>query len=178
MEMDLQSPVITPSMHQSFGMATFRFFLRLAILIFLAFDASAGLLYLLYFWAFRWVELIPTVLAIFCGLSAGLLARIIYKTSPRFIRWLYACLAAAGILAGLGMICRQWLEIDLTGISSALVEPDFFILLAMAGFSALLVVFSWNKKAIVVQPREQQTNVNPELNARYETPEYALPQQP
>jgi hypothetical protein len=176
MEMGMQSQMINPTVHQSFGMAIFRFFLKLAVLFFLTVDASGGLVYLLYSRHFRWTVLIPTVLAIFCGLMAGLSSRLIFKTFPLIVRWFLSCVAAAVTLAGAGLICRQWLEVDLTGITSALVAPDFFTLSAMACFSAFLVVFSWTKKGIVVQPRGQKSELIPETIQASSSPSSAIPQ--
>ncbi len=172
----MQSPVITSTIHPSFGMTIFRFIRRLSILLFLTFDATAGMVYLLYSRLFRWAELIPTILAVFCGLSAGVFSRWIFKDWPRIIRWFFSCASAAAILAGLGILCQKWLMIDLTGVTSALIEPDFFILFSMACVSAFLAIFSWRKKVTIVQPREQTTASNIESMQLFESSKTAFPQ--
>jgi hypothetical protein len=157
MEIGMQSTVITPTAPHGFGLTIFRFVLKLALLAFLTFDLCAGLIYFLYTRNFRWVELIPTLLAIIAGLFAGLLSRVIYKGWPRIIRWFFSFLAVAGSLAGAGLLGQQWLKVDLTAVQSALVQPDYFILVSMGGVSALMVILAWSKK-------RQITPGNPEMD--------------
>src|SRR5512133_1586188 len=160
MEIGMQSSVITPTAQQGFGLTVFRFVLKLAMLLFLTFDLCAGLIYFWYTRNFRWLDLIPTLLAIIAGLFAGLLSRVIYKGWPRIIRWFFSFLAVAGSLAGAGLLGQQWLKVDLTAVQSALVQPDYFILVSMGAVSALLVILAWSKKQQIV-PRNTEMNYVP-----------------
>ena len=160
MEMGMESPVMSTTVHQDIGTTILRFFLRLAVLFFLTIDVTAGLAYILISRSVAWRELIPLGTTLFCGISAGFLARWIYTGWHAFNRWLLACMAASGTLVMIGLASRQWLRVDLTGVSAIRVQPDFLELLSIACLTAFLAVFSWRKKAVMVEPKVDYSGID------------------
>lgn len=142
----MQSQVIPTESSRQSGSAFSKFVLKTGIVLFLTVDICAGFLYLLYSKNFRWVEVIPSALAVFTGLVAGILARVFYKSTTRFFRWIIACFVIAITLALAGLVIQEWINIDLTGIWFALVKPDFAILTGMGWLTAMLAIFAWNGK--------------------------------
>jgi ribosomal protein L37AE/L43A len=144
--MDFHSPGITRAETRPFMKAVRSFFLRLFFLIFLTADFSGILVYFLIFTQFNWADWIPTILAVFCGLSAGVLSRFIFTGAPHFIRWLLAAVTSAAVLAGAGYAGDYWLHFDLTAYRLALVKPDFFILTGIGTVISMMAVFAWSRK--------------------------------
>jgi hypothetical protein len=156
--MELPSAGITRTGARPFMKAVNSFFARLFFLIFLTADFCGILGYFLMFTRFTWVDWIPTILAVFCGLSAGVLSRFMFAGSHYFIRFLLAAATVPLVLAGAGLAGEYWLHIDLTAFRSALVQPDFFILTGIGLATSLVSVFAWNRKpkveVIEVEPRD------------------------
>ncbi|NMB60471.1 MAG: hypothetical protein GYA12_14960 [Chloroflexi bacterium] len=156
--MELPSAGLTRSGTRPFMKAVNSFLVRLFILIFLTADFCGILVYFLLFTRFTWVDLIPTVLAVFCGLSAGVLARFMFVGAHYVIRWLLAAVTVPLVLAVAGLAGKYWLEVDLTEFHTALVQPDFFILTGMGIATSLVSVFAWSRKPkaeiIEVEPRD------------------------
>lgn len=146
MEMGMQSPVIIQTTHHRFTSVVLSFILRIGLVFFLTVDATAGLAYVLITFEFRWGELIPSVLAVFSGLSAGFFSRLILRKWARFFRWLISVMVVTGTMAVAGLAGLQWLKVDLTLVQSTLVQPDFFVLVSMGCFTAWLVVFAWRRR--------------------------------
>lgn len=161
--MDLQSAGITRTGTRPFMKAVRSFFLRLFFLVFLTADFSGILVYFLIFTRFNWVDWIPTILAVFCGLSAGVLSRFMFAGAPYFIRWLLAAVTAAAVLAGAGYAGEYWLHVDLTAFRAALIQPDFFILTGISLATSLVSVFAWSRKpkVEVVEPRDISAEESP-----------------
>jgi hypothetical protein len=160
MEMGMQSQVIPTEGSRQSGSTFSRFVLKTGFVLFLTLDISAGFLYLLFFKNFHWVEIIPTALAVFTGLTAGILARVFYKNTVRFLRWIIACFVIVITLAVAGLVIQEWIRVDLTGIWYALVKPDFAILSGMGWITALLAVFAWqgNGKTVAANLVSQTAN--------------------
>jgi hypothetical protein len=161
MEMDMQSQVIPTESSRQSGSAFSRFILKTGFVLFLTVDISAGFLYLLYSRKFQWMEVIPSALAVFSGLVAGTLARVFYKNTPKFFRWIIACMVTAITLAIAGLVIQEWIHIDLTGIWYALIKPDFAILTGMGWITALVAVYAWQGKSKV----DAASQVSPVVNA-------------
>ncbi len=161
MGMDMSSMVNAPAPHPKSGRAPSGFLSRLIMLLVLSVAIIAGLVYLLYARSFRWVELVPSASAVICGIFAGLFSRMIYHCWPRFIRWIFACVASSAALAIAGLIGYQWFDIDLTGILTATEQSDFSVLSVMAAACAFLAVFAWRKKSVVVQPKSFPVESSP-----------------
>lgn len=143
------------------GRVTSNFLLRLAVLLLLTAAVIGVPTYFLYSQSIHWTDLAPSVSAIICGIFAGLFSRLIYRGWPRFIRWIFACIASCAALAVAGLIGYQYFNIDLSGITTAAVQPDFSILSVMAAASAFLVVFAWRKKTVMVQPKNELLEAAP-----------------
>lgn len=109
MEMDMQSQVIPTESSRQSGSAFSKFALKTGFVLFLTIDISAGFLYLLFFKSFQWVEVIPTALAVFTGLTAGILARVFYKNTAKFLRWIIACFVITITLAIAGLVIQEWI---------------------------------------------------------------------
>jgi hypothetical protein len=146
MEMGLQSPVIPSVNSQDSGPTFSRLLLNTGFVLFLTVDLCAGFLYLLFSRNFKWVEVIPTALAMFSGLTAGILSRLFFKQSAKIVRWIIACIVIGMTLALAGLVIQEWIQVDLTGIWYVLVKPDFAILTGMGCITALLAVFAWQGK--------------------------------
>jgi hypothetical protein len=161
--MDFQSPGITRTETRPFMKAVRSFFLRLFFLLFLTADFSGILVYFLIFTRFNWVDWIPTILAVFCGLSAGVLSRFMFAGAPYFFRWLLAAVTSAAVLAGAGYAGEYWLHVDLTSFHAALIQPDFFILTGIGVTTSLVSVFAWSRKpkVEVVERRDISTEESP-----------------
>jgi hypothetical protein len=158
MEMDMQSPAISSVNGHRAGSAFLRFLLKTGFVLFLTVDICAGFLYLLYSRSFRWVEVIPTALAVFSGLTAGILSRVFFRNLTGILRWFIACLVIAMTLALAGLVIQEWIHIDLTGIWFALVKPDFAALTGIGWITALPAIFAWPAKRNMV-PANQVTPV-------------------
>jgi hypothetical protein len=160
--LDFQSPGITRAETRPFMKAVRSFVVRLFFLIFLTADFCGILVYFLIFTRFTWVDWIPTILAVFCGLSAGVLSRFMYAGAPHFVRWLLAVVTVALVLAAAGLAGEYWLQIDLTAFRVAMVQPDFFILTGIGVVTSLMAVFAWSRKPRVeVSPRDMSTEPSP-----------------
>jgi hypothetical protein len=169
MELGMQAPVIPTANGSRSGSAFSRFVLKTGFVLFLTVDISIGFLYLLFTKSFRWVEVIPSALAVFSGLTAGTLARVFYKKSARIIRWVMACLVIALTLALAGLVVQEWIRVDLTGIWFVLVKPDFAILTGMGWITAFLAIFAWPGKNKVT-PVEAVTPAQNNVTTQYEMP--------
>jgi hypothetical protein len=163
--MDIESAGITRTGTRPFMKAVNDFFARLFFLIFLTADFCAIIVYFLMFTNFTWVDLIPTILAVFCGLSAGVLSRFMFSGSPNFVRFLLAFVTSTAVLAGAGLAGDYWLHVDLTAFKAALVQPDFFILSAIGMVVTLVSVFAWSRRpkaeVIEVEPRDITSDESP-----------------
>jgi hypothetical protein len=161
--LEYQSAGITRTGTRPFMKAVNDFFARLFFLVFLTADFCGILVYFLIFTRFTWVDLIPTILAVFCGLSAGVLSRFMFAGSSYFIRWLLAAVTSAAVLAGAGYAGEYWLHVDLTAFRTALVQPDFFILTGICLITSLVSVFAWSRKpkVEVLEPRDIYTEGSP-----------------
>ncbi|MEI8132267.1 MAG: hypothetical protein WCG34_07530 [Leptolinea sp.] len=150
----MQSPVISSEQGHRFGSVFSRFILKTGLVLFLTVDICTGFLYLLYSRNFPWVELIPSALAVFSGLTAGILTRVFFRKIAKIIQLFIACIVITMTLSLAGLIIQEWIHIDLTGIWFALVKPDFVILNGIGWITALLAIFAWQRK-------HNPTSVNP-----------------
>lgn len=178
MEMDMQSPVIESRSHQGFGAAVIGFFLKLITMVFLTVDMSGVMVYLLYTRFFRWWAAIPIILAVFSGLSAGILSRLFFFKMPRVIRWFLSCCAVIGTLIIAGVLGEQWLRIDLTGVRTATVNYDFLILSVIGWVSAFLAIFAWSSKSRLSPQPETVPDVDVTPAAPYQLPYDPVPMAP
>ncbi len=156
----MQSPVIESRSHQGFGSAIIGFFVKLIVMAFLTVDMTGVMVYLLYTKNFRWMAIIPIILAFFAGLSAGILSRLFFFKMPRIIRWFLSCLAVIATLAVAGFVGQQWLQIDLTGSDPPRYNNDFVILSVMGWVSAFLAIFAWSSRSRQVPRQEPEQDVD------------------
>lgn len=168
----MPSTLTTPAVHPTGSRVLSSFLFRLLGLLLLSAAVIGGPVYLLFTRAIRWSELAPSVSAVICGIFAGLISRLIYRGWPRFVRWIFACIASCAALAIAGLIGYQWFNIDLSGITTASSQSDFSILSVMAVASAFLVVFAWRKKTVVVQPKSETIEAAP---SGYPLEDYSMP---
>lgn len=154
--MELQPAGIARAETRPFMKTVNSFFIRLFVLVFLTADFCGILVYFLLFTRFTWVDLIPTILAVFCGLSAGVLSRFMFAGVHYFFRWMLAVVTVLLVLAGAGLAGDYWLRVDLTAFNAALTQPDFFILSAIGVVTSLVSVFAWSRrpKVEVIEPRD------------------------
>ena len=158
----MQSPVISSESNRRTGSEFSRFILKTGFVLFLTVDICAGFLFLLYSRNFRWVEVIPTALAVFSGLTAGVLTRVFFRKIAKVLQWFIACMVITITLSLAGLIIQEWIHIDLTGIWFAFVKPDFVILTGIGWITALLAIFAWQRKRNPTSenPTTSITNVN------------------
>jgi hypothetical protein len=146
MEMGMQSPMISSVDSHRSGMGFSRFLLKTGLVLFLTVDICIGFLYLLYSRNFRWVELIPICLAVFAGLTAGILSRVFFRNTAKLWRWVIAGLVVILTLALAGVVIQEWIRVDLTGIWLVKEKADFAILSGIGWLTAMLAIFAWQAK--------------------------------
>ncbi len=155
----MQSSMVETRSHQGFGASLIGFFLKLITMVFLTVDISGAFIYLLYKREFQWMSALPLILAVFSGLSSGILCRIFFFKMPRIVRWFFSCCAVIGTLVAGGYVGDYWIHIDLTGIRSATVNNDFLILSSIGWVTAFVTVFAWSSKKN--HSVEQVTEIEP-----------------
>lgn len=155
----MQSPGISNVGVRPSGSGFHRFLVRISMVIMFTILASAGFLYLMAVNQYPLVLVIPSMIGVITGLVSGLLCRILFSGSYRFVRWLIVFLVVPTSLAVTGLVSRQFLRYDFSAVSNLALQPDFAILCGMGLFTAFLMIFAWPKKNQIAEAVDRNSTV-------------------